>query len=105
MFQELQQDRTQKQLLSPLPFPTTLPLLSASVSSSKTVIVDPISYLQSFIKEMLSTIISVQKMPDYTGNLQLVMTLRYHLPLSKLLHVQINCFSHYEYYCLVATSN
>ena len=76
-FQELQQDRTRKQLSSPLPFPTTLPLLSASIAPSKTVIVDPITYLQSVIKEMLNTIVSVQRVPDYTGNLHLVVTLRY----------------------------
>ena len=46
LLQELQQERTQQQLLSPLPFPTTLPLLSASVASSKTVIADPIRHLQ-----------------------------------------------------------
>ncbi len=46
LLQELQQEKTQQQLLSPLPFPTTLPLLSASVASAKTVVADPIRHLQ-----------------------------------------------------------
>lgn len=46
LLQELQQEKTQQQLLSPLPFPTTLPLLSASVACNKTVIADPVRYLQ-----------------------------------------------------------
>lgn len=46
LLQELQQEKTQQQLLSPLPFPTTLPLLSACVAGNKTVIADPIRYLQ-----------------------------------------------------------
>lgn len=46
LLQELQQEKTQQQLLSPLPFPTTLPLLSACVAGNKTVIADPVRYLQ-----------------------------------------------------------
>lgn len=46
LLQELQQEKTQQQLLSPLPFPTTLPLLSACVAGNKTVIADPIRALQ-----------------------------------------------------------
>jgi hypothetical protein len=50
LLQELQQEKTQQQLLSPLPFPTTLPLLSASVACNKTVVADPVRHLQvSFI--------------------------------------------------------
>lgn len=50
LLQELQQDRSQQQqLISPLPFPTSLPLLSACVAGSKIVIADPIKYLQVFI--------------------------------------------------------
>ncbi|KAK3098460.1 hypothetical protein FSP39_019692 [Pinctada imbricata] len=44
--QELQQEKPQQQLLTPLPFPTTLPLLSASIASSKTVVADPIQHIQ-----------------------------------------------------------
>lgn len=46
LLQELQQEKTQQQLLSPLPFPTTLPLLSASVACNKTVVTDPVRFLQ-----------------------------------------------------------
>lgn len=46
LLQELQQEKTQQQLFSPLPFPTTLPLLSASVACSKTVVADPVRHLQ-----------------------------------------------------------
>ena len=51
--QELQQEHPQQQLLSPLPFPTTLPLLSASITHSRSVIADPIQYLQGSIKVFL----------------------------------------------------
>lgn len=49
LLQELQQEKTQQQLLSPLPFPTTLPLLSASVACNKTVVADPVRHLQVFL--------------------------------------------------------
>ena len=54
LLQELQQEKTQQQLLSPLPFPTTLPLLSASVACNKTVIADPIRHLQVNLSSLLS---------------------------------------------------
>ncbi|XP_075155148.1 rabconnectin-3 alpha [Haematobia irritans] len=57
LLQELQQEKTQQQLLSPLPFPTTLPLLSACVAGNKTVIADPIKYLQSQTVDMLHSVI------------------------------------------------
>lgn len=56
LLQELQQEKTQQQLLSPLPFPTSLPLLAASVACSKTVIADPVRYLQSLTQDMLHTV-------------------------------------------------
>ncbi len=47
LLQELQQERaTQKQLQSPLPFPTALPLLSACIAQQKTVVTDPVRHLQ-----------------------------------------------------------
>lgn len=46
LLHELQQERSRQQLLSPLPFPTTLPLLAASVACQKTVVADPIRHLQ-----------------------------------------------------------
>ncbi len=60
LLQELQQDRTpQQQLLSPLPLPTTLPLLTASVASQKTVVADPIRYLQSTIHDILGSLAEI----------------------------------------------
>ncbi|KAG7267248.1 hypothetical protein CRUP_037231 [Coryphaenoides rupestris] len=41
LLQESQQETTVKQLQSPLPLPTTLPLLSASIAPTKTVIANP----------------------------------------------------------------
>lgn len=55
LLQELQQEKTQQQLLSPLPFPTTLPLLSACVACNKTVIADPIRHLQVLEKPLRET--------------------------------------------------
>lgn len=63
LLQELQQEKTQQQLLSPLPFPTTLPLLSACVAGNKTVIADPIKYLQSQTVDMLQSIIKLMPFP------------------------------------------
>ncbi|KAG4080274.1 hypothetical protein HA402_010766 [Bradysia odoriphaga] len=63
LLQELQQEKTQQQLLSPLPFPTTLPLLSACVAGNKTVIADPIRYLQSHAHDMLQTIVDLRAPP------------------------------------------
>uniref|UniRef100_A0AAR5P422 RAVE complex protein Rav1 C-terminal domain-containing protein n=2 Tax=Dendroctonus ponderosae TaxID=77166 RepID=A0AAR5P422_DENPD len=60
LLQELQQEKTHQQLLSPLPFPTSLPLLAASVASSKTVIADPIRYLQSLTHDMLHTMVELR---------------------------------------------
>lgn len=63
LLQELQQEKTQQQLLSPLPFPTTLPLLSACIAGNKTVIADPIRYLQSQTQDMLQTIVDIRMPP------------------------------------------
>ncbi|XP_017781826.1 PREDICTED: dmX-like protein 2 isoform X2 [Nicrophorus vespilloides] len=59
LLQELQQEKTHQQLLSPLPFPTSLPLLAASVASSKTVIADPIRYLQCLTHDMLQSMVEL----------------------------------------------
>lgn len=61
LLQELQQEKTQ--LLSPLPFPTSLPLLSASVASSKTVIADPIQYLKNSTQDILHAIVAMRTPP------------------------------------------
>ncbi|XP_051173147.1 dmX-like protein 2 isoform X2 [Leptopilina boulardi] len=63
LLQELQQEKTQQQLLSPLPFPTTLPLLSASVACNKTVIADPVRHLQSLTHDMLQTLVELRNTP------------------------------------------
>ncbi len=63
LLQELQQEKTQQQLLSPLPFPTTLPLLSASVASAKTVVAGPISYLQSLSQDILHSLLELKAPP------------------------------------------
>jgi len=63
LLQELQQEKTQQQLLSPLPFPTTLPLLSACVACNKTVIADPIRHLQAQAHDMLQTMAEMRSAP------------------------------------------
>ena len=63
LLQELQQERSQHQLLSPLPFPTTLPLLAASVACQKTVIADPIRHLNSITTDILEEILSLKSPP------------------------------------------
>ena len=63
LLQELQQEKTQKQLLSPLPFPTTLPLLSACIAQQKTVVIDPIRHLQAMAHDMLETIVNQSSPP------------------------------------------
>jgi len=76
LLQELQQDKSHQQLLSPLPFPTTLPLLSASVACSKTVVADPVRNLQSQAHDMLQTIICLSLPMRSSNNLGVVYILR-----------------------------
>ncbi|ELK36050.1 DmX-like protein 2 [Myotis davidii] len=61
--QESQQETTVKQLQSPLPLPTTLPLLSASIASTKTVIANPVLYLNNHIHDILYTIAQMKTPP------------------------------------------
>ena len=63
LLQELQQEQTPHQLLSPLPFPTTLPLLSACVAQQKTVVTDPIHHLQTLVHDMLHTLSAHKTLP------------------------------------------
>ncbi|XP_037874527.1 dmX-like protein 2 isoform X1 [Bombyx mori] len=56
LLQELGQDKQHQQLLSPLPFPTTLPLLAAAVATNNTVVADPVRHLQAVAHDMLGTI-------------------------------------------------
>ena len=76
LLQELQQERTQQQLLSPLPFPTTLPLLSASIASSKTVIADPIQYLRSLTQDLLHSIVEFSIPPGLNCQTGIVWMMR-----------------------------
>lgn len=57
------QETTVKQLQSPLPLPTTLPLLSASIASTKTVIANPVLYLNNHIHDILYTIVQMKTPP------------------------------------------
>ncbi|XP_076053753.1 rabconnectin-3 alpha isoform X2 [Oratosquilla oratoria] len=59
LLQELQQESSKQQLLSPLPFPTTLPLLSASIASNKTVVSDPIRHLQAGTHDLLQSLVEI----------------------------------------------
>ncbi|XP_074862571.1 dmX-like protein 2 isoform X2 [Carettochelys insculpta] len=63
LLQESQQETTVKQLQSPLPLPTTLPLLSASIASTKTVIANPVLYLNNHIHDILYTIVQMKFPP------------------------------------------
>ncbi|KAF6129744.1 Dmx like 2 [Phyllostomus discolor] len=63
LLQESQQETTVKQLQSPLPLPTTLPLLSASIASTKTVIANPVLYLNNHIHDILYTIAQMKTPP------------------------------------------
>lgn len=63
LLQELQQERTSSQLFSPIPFPTTLPLLAASVACQKTVIADPIKHLHSMTHDILETVLELRAIP------------------------------------------
>ncbi|XP_013889112.1 dmX-like protein 2 isoform X2 [Austrofundulus limnaeus] len=63
LLQESQQETTVKQLQSPLPLPTTLPLLSACIAPTKTVIANPVLHLSNHIQDILYTITSMETPP------------------------------------------
>uniref|UniRef100_A0A673GBM5 DmX-like protein 2 n=1 Tax=Sinocyclocheilus rhinocerous TaxID=307959 RepID=A0A673GBM5_9TELE len=63
LLQESQQEMTVKQLQSPLPLPTTLPLLSASIAPTKTVIANPVLHLRNHIHDVLYTIVQMEAPP------------------------------------------
>ncbi|XP_072421197.1 dmX-like protein 2 isoform X1 [Chiloscyllium punctatum] len=63
LLQESQQETTMKQLQSPLPLPTTLPLLSASIASTKTVIANPVMHLSNHIHDILYTVVQMSFPP------------------------------------------
>ncbi|XP_078694772.1 dmX-like protein 2 isoform X2 [Branchiostoma floridae x Branchiostoma belcheri] len=64
LLQECQQEKTQQQLLSPLPFPTMLPLVTASVASSKTVVADPIAHIVRMTHDILHTVVAMTAPPS-----------------------------------------
>ncbi|VDI15900.1 Hypothetical predicted protein [Mytilus galloprovincialis] len=76
LLQELQQEKTQQQLLSPLPFPTTLPLLSAAIASSKTVIADPIQHIQCMSQDLLHSVIEIVAPPGVDSAINTIFTMR-----------------------------
>ncbi|XP_072237003.1 dmX-like protein 2 isoform X3 [Leuresthes tenuis] len=63
LLQESQQETTVKQLQSPLPLPTTLPLLSACIAPTKTVIANPVLHLSNHIHDILHTITLMETAP------------------------------------------
>ncbi|XP_052387583.1 dmX-like protein 2 isoform X5 [Carassius gibelio] len=63
LLQESQQEMTVKQLQSPLPLPTTLPLLSASIAPTKTVIANPVLHLRNHIHDVLYTTVQMEAPP------------------------------------------
>ncbi|XP_028298160.1 dmX-like protein 2 isoform X3 [Gouania willdenowi] len=63
LLQESQQETTVKQLQSPLPLPTTLPLLSACIATTKTVIANPVLHLSNHIHDILHTITLMEVPP------------------------------------------
>ncbi|XP_059420708.1 dmX-like protein 2 isoform X4 [Carassius carassius] len=63
LLQESQQEMTVKQLQSPLPLPTTLPLLSASIAPTKTVIANPVLHLRNHIHDILYTTVQMEAPP------------------------------------------
>ncbi|XP_026865664.2 dmX-like protein 2 isoform X1 [Electrophorus electricus] len=63
LLQESQQETTVKQLQSPLPLPTTLPLLSASIAPTRTVIANPVLHLCNHIDDILYAIVQMESPP------------------------------------------
>ncbi|MGH0142219.1 UNVERIFIED_CONTAM: hypothetical protein FKN15_038350 [Acipenser sinensis] len=58
-----ERETTVKQLQSPLPLPTTLPLLSASIAATKTVIANPVLHLSNHIHDIMYTILQMDSPP------------------------------------------
>jgi hypothetical protein len=61
---ELIEDRSMKQLLLPVPVPTTIPILSACIASSKNVLAGPIQMLKSLVNDILSSIYGIHAVPN-----------------------------------------
>lgn len=76
LMQELVEDRSMKQLLSPVPISTTIPLLSASIASSKNVVAGPIRMLKSMVNDILSTIGGIHSIPSILNHSVIMSTLK-----------------------------
>jgi hypothetical protein len=76
LMQELVEDRSMKQLLLPVPVPTTIPLLSASIASSKNIVAGPIRMLKSMVNDILSTIVDIHVIPTIFNYSVIISTLK-----------------------------
>lgn len=76
--QELIEDRSMKQLFTSVPVPTTIPLLSASVASSKNVIAGPIQLIKSIVTEILYSVSNIQNsnVPTIFDNSIVILTVK-----------------------------
>lgn len=76
LMQELMEDRSMKQLLLPVPIPTTIPLLSACVASSKNIIAGPIRMIKSTVTEILRSIANLQQVPTIFDSAIVILTVK-----------------------------
>ena len=76
LMQELVEDRSMRQLLSPVPIPTTIPLLSACVASSKNVVAGPIRMLKSLSSDILLTLSDLDYIPTLIDCSLIITTLK-----------------------------
>ena len=59
LMQELVEDRSMKQLLTTIPVPTSIPLLAASLASSKSMVAGPIKMIMNLATDILSSVVSM----------------------------------------------
>lgn len=76
LMQELVEDRSMKQLLLPVPVPTTIPLLSASIATSKNVVAGPIQMLKSFVQDILSSLSAMHTIPTIFDYSVIILTVK-----------------------------
>lgn len=76
LMQELVEDRSMKQLLYPLRVQTSIPLLSASIASSKSIVAGPIQMIKSIGTDILATIIGIGRIPTIFDYSVLIATLK-----------------------------
>ena len=65
---ELVEYRSMKQLFLPVPLHTSIPLLSASVASSKSVVAGPIRMIKGIVAEILVSMANIQMIPNIFDN-------------------------------------